>query len=168
MYIDLTKLVEGIKEFDETIQVDLNDESARMIEPCQIWGKLKKGIARIEVKAEIEAKVEMECSRCLTPVQSILKTPFKVSYITEEFYTTEKESELHGEDLEIAIYDGERIDLSEVAREQILLSLPTQIFCQENCQGLCQKCGANLNEKACSCETKEIDPRWARLRRLID
>ena len=168
MYIDLTKLVEGIKEFDETIQVDLDEESARLIEPCRISGELKKGIVQVDVKGNINAKIEMECSRCLIPIISTLEFPFKVSYITEEHYTSEKESELHGEDLDVSLYDGEKIDLSELAREQILLNLPTQTFCTENCHGLCPKCGANLNENTCSCETKEIDPRWAKLQKLID
>jgi uncharacterized protein len=166
MYIDLTKLSESIKEFDETIQIELNDESARLVEPCRIFGELKKGIAQVDVKGNIIANVEMECSRCLSSIQSLLNIPFKVAYITEEFYTREKESELHGEDLEIAIYDGEKIDLTELATEQILLGLPTQAFCREECKGLCQKCGVNLNQSACNCETDEIDPRWSALKNL--
>ncbi|MBX7173542.1 MAG: DUF177 domain-containing protein [Pyrinomonadaceae bacterium] len=166
MYIDLTKLSEGRKDFDETIQVDLDEESVRLLEPCRIFGELKKGIVQVDVAGKIIAKVEMECSRCLTPVESTLEISFKVSYITEEHYTNEKDSELHGEELEISIYDGEKIDLTDLAREQILLNLPAQTFCSENCQGLCPKCGANLNQKTCDCETKEIDPRWANLKNL--
>lgn len=166
MYIDLTKLVEGVKKFDEAIQIDLDEESARLLEPCRISGELKKGIVQVDVKGSISAKTEIECSRCITPVISTLDFSFKVSYITEEHYTSEKESELHGEDLDVSLYDGEKIDLTELVREQILLNLPTQIFCQENCKGLCPKCGANLNEKTCNCETKDIDPRWAKLKNL--
>lgn len=166
MYIDLIKLSEGFAEFDETIQIDLEDESARLIEPCRILGELKKGIVQVDVTGKINAKIEIECSRCLNPVITTIEMPFKASYIEAEHYTTEKERELHGDDLEIAIYDGEKIDLSDLAREQILLNLPTQTFCQENCQGLCPKCGTNLNKETCSCETKEIDPRWAKLKNL--
>lgn len=168
MYIDLTKLVEGFKKFDETLEVDLEDEAARLLEPCQISGNLKKGIAQVDITGQISAKVETECSRCLTSTISVFELLFKVSYITEEHYTTAKESELHGEDLDVSVYDGKRIDLTDLAREQILLNLPTQTFCQESCQGLCPKCGVNLNEKTCSCETKEIDPRWAELKKLKD
>jgi len=166
MYIDLTKLSEGIKEFDETIQIELDEESARLNEPVRMFGELKKGIAQIDVGGKLSTKIEIECSRCLTPLTSTFETDFKVVYILPEHYSSEKERELHGEDLAIAIYDGEKIDLAELAREQILLNLPTQIFCRENCQGLCQKCGVNLNKTACNCETKEIDPRWQSLRQL--
>lgn len=166
MYIDLTKLSDNQVDFDEMLQIDLGEDSVRLIEPVRIWGSLQKGIVQIDVEGNISANIEIECSRCLTPTKSTLEFSFKVAYITEEYYTKEKEKELHGDDLGIAIYDGEKIDLTELATEQILLNLPTQTFCQENCQGLCPKCGANLNEKACSCETKEIDPRWSALKNL--
>ena len=94
--------------------------------------KLSDVYKKFDVEGEIEANVEMECSRCLSPIKTTLNIPFKVGYITEENYTKEKESELHGEDLEQAIYEGEKIDLTELATEQILLNLPTQVFCQEN------------------------------------
>jgi len=166
MYIDLTKLPDSYTEFDEMLQIDLGEESVRLIDAVRILGKLHKGIAQVDLEGQINATAEIECSRCLTPIQSILNIPFKVAYITEEFYTKEKDSELHGDDLEIAIYDGEKIDLVDLAREQLLLNLPTQTFCSENCQGLCSKCGANLNSNPCNCETKEIDPRWAKLKNL--
>lgn len=166
MYIDLTQNSKDFIEFDEQLQVDLDDESAELIGPCKISGELKKGIVQVDLKGTINGRVKIDCSRCLTPIDSKLDIPFKVSYITEEHYTKEKESELHSDDLELAVYDGEKIDLSQLAIEQILLNLPTQIFCQENCQGLCPKCGQNLNLEKCSCETKEIDPRWAKLKNL--
>ena len=166
MYIDLTKLSEGTKEFDETLEVDLHEETARLLEPIRIFGELKKGIVQVDLEGSIAAKLEIECSRCLNPVESMLTVPFKVGYITAEYYTKEKESELHGDDLDLAVFDGEKIDLTELATEQILLNLPTQMFCQENCLGLCPKCGANLNLNPCSCETKEIDPRWSALKKL--
>ncbi|MEK7724998.1 MAG: YceD family protein, partial [Acidobacteriota bacterium] len=99
MYIDLDKLSDGFKKFDETIELDLNEESARLLEPVRIFGELKKGIVQVDLEGKIEAKVEIECSRCLSPVESTLEFAFKVGYITEEHYTKEKESELHGDDL---------------------------------------------------------------------
>jgi uncharacterized protein len=51
-------------------------------------------------------------------------------------------------------------------REQILLNLPEQVFCKEDCKGLCQKCGANRNLIDCKCDSDETDPRWAALKNL--
>jgi uncharacterized protein len=166
MYIDLDKLSDGFKKFDETIEVALNEESVQTIKPVRILGELKKGIVQVDLEGKIEALVEIECSRCLSPVQTTLEIFFEVGYITEKHYTKEKEKELHGDDLGLAIYDGVKIDLTELTIEQILLNLPTQVFCQEKCLGLCPNCGANLNQNSCNCETKEIDPRWQSLRQL--
>ncbi|MGH7783338.1 MAG: DUF177 domain-containing protein, partial [Candidatus Binatia bacterium] len=55
---------------------------------------------------------------------------------------------------------------NEVVREQILLDLPDQVFCTENCRGLCPKCGANRNLIDCKCEEDNVDPRWAALNNL--
>ncbi len=166
MYIDLTKISDGQTQFDEKLQIDLEDESVQLIETVRIWGELRKGIVQVDIAGKISGAVEVECSRCLSPVNSILELPFKVAYLVQEDYPKEKDTQLQGDDLEIATYDGEKIELSELAREQILLNLPTQVYCQADCKGLCQKCGANLNISFCNCETKEIDPRWSALKNL--
>ena len=53
------------------------------------------------------------------------------------------------------------IDLLELAREQIILSLPEKPLCDEECKGLCTSCGADLNEETCTCEPEPADPRMA-------
>ena len=40
-------------------------------------------------------------------------------------------------------------------------------LCDENCKGLCERCGANLNKAPCSCVTEKIDPRLAVLKQLL-
>ena len=45
----------------------------------------------------------------------------------------------------------ERLDLTESAREGIILALPSYPICKEACKGLCPHCGKNLNEGACAC-----------------
>ena len=57
----------------------------------------------------------------------------------------------------------ERLDLTESAREGIILALPSYPICKEDCQGVCPRCGKNRNEGPCSCaETGEESP-WAAL-----
>ncbi len=58
------------------------------------------------------------------------------------------------------------LDISQEIRDLVILSLPYQFFCKEDCRGLCAGCGANLNEEECRCENAEMDPRWEVLRRL--
>ncbi|MDQ3181629.1 MAG: DUF177 domain-containing protein [Acidobacteriota bacterium] len=167
MKVDLTTLEDLQTSFDFTLapgEIDLEGDAGRLKNEVRAQGKLKKGIAQTDIEGKIFADVELECNRCLQPTKSSLKIPFKAVFVTPENYTQEKEAEINAEDLEVSIFEGDKIDLGELVREQILLNLPTQRFCRENCQGLCQRCGANRNLIDCKCEEKEIDPRWSALK----
>ena len=62
--------------------------------------------------------------------------------------------EISAEDIEL-FYDldeaGEELDVSEDIREELLLNLPVNMLCSDDCEGLCSECGANLNKEDCSC-----------------
>jgi len=60
------------------------------------------------------------------------------------------------------------IDLAPLARELSLLSMPTKVLCRPDCLGLCQECGANLNEGDCGCAEAAIDPRLSALQQLFN
>jgi len=73
-----------------------------------------------------------------------------------------------GEDLDSPYLDeAAQLDLRGWARDALLLALPTQIVCRDDCLGLCAVCGANLNEAGAQHgHEHEPDPRWAALREL--
>lgn len=58
------------------------------------------------------------------------------------------------------------VDLTEVARDAVLLELPLAPLCREDCAGLCPMCGVDRNEQACDCEPDTKDPRWAALEQI--
>lgn len=60
------------------------------------------------------------------------------------------------------------VELDEVVISDILLNLPQKNLCRDDCRGLCQRCGFNLNEGDCGCEKQSADPRLAVLKQLID
>ena len=45
--------------------------------------------------------------------------------------------------------------------EELLMNMPMKILCREDCKGICNRCGANLNEGTCHCEEEPKDPRMA-------
>ena len=98
------------------------------------------------------------------PVSSI----FKVEYVTPDIYQAEQAAELLEEDLSLSVFDGEVIDIDEMVREQLLLALPAQILCREDCKGLCPECGGDRNLNECKCEEVEIDPRWSGLKEIVN
>jgi uncharacterized protein len=72
-----------------------------------------------------------------------------------------------GEELESPYVSGEELDLHAWARDALVLALPVQIVCREDCLGLCPVCGENLNEAGPEhAHERTPDPRWAKLREL--
>ena len=68
----------------------------------------------------------------------------------------------------VEIPDGtDFIDLTEEAREAIILALPGYPVCREDCEGLCMTCGADLNKATCACREAGKDNRWAALDTLM-
>jgi uncharacterized metal-binding protein YceD (DUF177 family) len=76
------------------------------------------------------------------------------------------EIQLGSSDLDESLLPDGQIDLAEVVREQLILQTDEPVVCQEDCLGLCPKCGGNRNLIDCRCEENEIDPRWAALKNL--
>lgn len=169
MIIDLIRLQKSPFHFSSSLapaDVDLDGDEAKLKNEIAVEAVLTKRIVQTDVEGEINADVEIECTRCLQAADEHLKIPFSVSYVAPENYTAEKEAELKADDLQVAVFDGEKIDISELVREQILLNLPDPVYCRADCKGLCGKCGANRNLINCNCEEKEVDPRWAALKNL--
>lgn len=169
MIIELFGLDNAPRKFEFSLapeEIELGQENVKLLGEIKTAGELTKRIAQVDVEGEIEAQAGIECTRCLSPVETNLKIPFAVNYIAPEDLSEEKETELSADDMDVSVYEGNSINLSELVREQIILNLPEKIFCREDCKGLCAECGANRNLIDCNCEEKEIDPRWAALKEL--
>ena len=169
MNIDLIALEKSPYPFEYTFspgEIDLESETVKLKDDVRIEGVLTKHIAQTDIEGEIFTAAELECTRCLQTTAQSFEFPFEAAFVTPENYTAAKEAELNARDLDVSIFDGAEIDLSELVREQIILNLPEQVFCSEGCKGLCAKCGANRNLIDCKCVEKEADPRWAALREL--
>ena len=169
MVIDVTKIDEVLMPFGfgaGAEKLDLDTPNYRIIGPVAVAGGIEKHIAAVNVKGNISGLVEIDCTRCLQPVERTLSIDFDVEYLTEGGLGSDGEHEIHTSDLETDELPGNNLDLTQLAREQILLNIPEQFFCREDCKGLCEKCGENLNLVNCNCAQDEIDPRWAALKDL--
>jgi uncharacterized protein len=78
----------------------------------------------------------------------------------------DEEIEIDEGEAEIGFYEGGGLELEDILREQILLALPMQRVCSEECKGICPVCGKNRNQSACDCSTVKTDDRWGALRKL--
>ncbi|HVF46664.1 MAG TPA: DUF177 domain-containing protein [Pyrinomonadaceae bacterium] len=156
------KMIEAAFEPDE---IDL-DETVTFIEGVVLKGSVQLVDARATVTATIETDVSVNCARCLEPISKHLVVPFRAAFVDSDADQASSNTEIAGEQLEESVAEDGKVDLAEVIREQVLLEVPVQNFCKDDCKGLCQQCGANLNLIDCNCADDEIDPRWAALKNL--
>ncbi|MDM7921218.1 MAG: DUF177 domain-containing protein [Pyrinomonadaceae bacterium] len=168
MKIDLERLGHGSTTFEITVpESDLSPEPGiHFPNGASAKGTVASGSAGVTVSGEIAARPLIDCTRCLEPVEKELSFQFDAVFVRPEDFTADKEREVHGEDLNVDILEGEQIDLYSIVREQLLLEMPEQVFCKEDCKGLCDRCGTNLNTDECRCKDDDIDPRWAALKNL--
>jgi uncharacterized protein len=170
MQIELKAIESGGGKFAHSYlpgELDLKDERVILAEPPVISGQIRRDGNSLKVEGQFQARVQVECDRCLQPVALPVKTDFELEYVTPEQYRESQAAELSEEDLELSVYEGQAIDVDEITREQLLLAVPTQVLCKEDCKGLCASCGTNRNLAECNCEDTNIDPRWAELRKMV-
>lgn len=125
------------------------------------------GMFRVEGK--LRTSVGLTCSCCLETFDDLLASHFHVTYTREipgGTDTSTEAYELHSEEMGLVPFEGEEIDFRNMLQEQIILSLPMQPRCRVDCQGLCGRCGANLNQAPCNCRSETVDPRLAVLKNL--
>jgi uncharacterized protein len=121
----------------------------------------------ILVRGTVKAEVQFECDRCLSEMVVPVTQSFDLLYLpAHQPGNAGEEHELTDDDLSIVYYQGHVLNLDDLVREQVELTLPMTRICKEECKGLCPECGANLNEGQCACTDASIDPRWAALKGL--
>ena len=113
----------------------------------------------LEITGNCEVTVVIPCDRCLTDVT--IKIPLeihkRVSVASEE---VEEADELD----ETNYIDGYNFDVEQLIYNELLIGWPTKILCSEDCKGICNVCGQNLNEGTCNCEDTGLDPRMSVIR----
>jgi uncharacterized protein len=144
----------------------------------QLRAELHKVSGGVLLHARFGADVTAPCKRCLADVPVSLPIDFTLNLVPEAMIREEleggKTDDDHGaprvgsfslQDADEELFDGRTIDLDPILREQVLLALPMNVVCREECKGLCATCGKDLNEGPCSCQPR-VDPRWTALRNI--
>jgi uncharacterized protein len=124
------------------------------------------GSERFIVTGRVKAVPQLECSRCLKPFSHPVDTRFDVELAPVQAADRAGERELNQAELDTEFYEGEEIELRDIIREQILVTLPMVPLHDESCKGLCPVCGVDLNEKACVCARN--NPEFGKFSQLKD
>ena len=106
--------------------------------------------------------LEMPCARCLEPVL----VPFELEIDQELDMNQTKEDRIEALDEQFYI-NGYNLDVDQLVGNELTLNLPMRVLCSDNCKGICNRCGANLNHTECSCDRSSPDPRMSVIQDLF-
>ncbi len=146
--------------------------SVRIEDTSSQFGELPAGVGPIDVDVVVRSdaaggvraegaartELELECRRCLRPRTRPLTFDFRFWYRPPSDVAPGDEGVWP---LELR---ANEVDLTEALREEFWIATPEFVECEPACLGLCSRCGARLQDEACSCPPPEPDPRWAALR----
>lgn len=178
MNLDLSNLfdrIETVYPFDGEIEDhDLNELVQDYIinEPIKFSGQIIKTLDGFYMDMNIEYSCESKCARCLKAVKSTVKTSLsgKLEDYEESYSEEVNEDEEMGLDQlkdQPIYYKNGSLALDEYVLMEVTSSLPMRTICSDDCKGLCVKCGIDLNEETCDCDTDFIDPRLEKLKNFV-
>ena len=167
MTIDVKPLLRGevnsIK-LDYLLPVEL--AGVRFEEDVRVVGEITDRAGYMRLSLKLTVPYVAECARCLDEVRGNFEEDFERTVVTKGSVSDEQLDE--SVDEYAVLNENGELDVDEEVVETVLLSFPKKILCDEECLGLCPKCGKRKKDGDCGCETKEIDPRWAVLKKLLD
>lgn len=118
----------------------------------------RKSADRILLQGRMKATLLLYCDRCLKEYLRIVDST--LSFICETNGPGRrrmKEVDLTTQDLDIVHLEEAVIDLQEVIRQQLYLSVPHRRLCKEDCRGICSICGADMNCNPCRCSREPVN-----------
>jgi uncharacterized protein len=118
--------------------------------------RLEAVMEGVLVSGTVSAPLATECGRCLDAVSLVLDAE------VQELYAYDPEDA--GDD--VSVLTGDLLDLRPVLRDAVVLAMPINPVCGEDCEGLCAACGARLADLPADHAHDDVDPRWAKLSRL--
>src|SRR5262245_45798477 len=143
------------------------DVGVPLIGDIDAWMLLFKINRDVTADVEGTATLQLQCGRCLKEFEQRVQMHFRQMFLPLKQEELEQETELDADDLGVTFYRTPEIALQDLIREELILDVPLQPLCDEDCPGLCPTCGADLSAGACSCAPATRDPRFSALAGLL-
>ena len=163
MFIELENLFNGgIDEIPLMYNFDFSDEKIDGVfpftTPVKLEGKIQRNAEIVSVDAVASFTLDIICDRCAEETKLDFNLPVNHILVTK---VNDEDND------EYIIVEDMKLEINQLTLEDIYLALPSKFLCSDDCKGVCQSCGVNLNSEICSCK-KEIDPRFESLLGLLD
>jgi len=130
--------------------------------PVELDLRLEAVMEGVLVTGTATADLEGECVRCLDPIVDELDVNFQELYVYDDSRDSRGQAFDEEED-GVSKLEDDLCDLEPLLRDVVVLALPFQPLCEEDCPGLCTECGAQLRDDPDHSHDAPIDPRWAAL-----
>lgn len=144
-------------------ELDLSDISfygeRPLSEPLAVEGNVSNHAGVLELNAVASTNAHYKCSRCACDFSERFEVPV--------FHVLAKEVTENSADETIQVL-GNALDVDSVVRDAVILNMDMVHLCKPDCKGLCPFCGKDLNTGSCDCGKKDVDPRLASLKQLLD
>ena len=131
--------------------------------PVELDLRLEAVMEGVLVTGTAQAGLSGECARCLDPIEDEILARFQELFVYEDGRHDQSDEDL---DDETSRLEGDLVDLEPLLRDAVVLALPFQPLCMDDCPGLCTECGARLADDPDHTHEAPIDPRWAGLEKL--
>ena len=173
MIIDLTTISQEGRSFDFSLEKEWwhsnqeNDQILGFDTALKVKLKIYKAGEKYFLEGALSGGIQVVCDRCLDVYHRDLSYDFNLFLDTPPMSDTKTaEIELLDEDMEVDFIRDREVDVDEIIREQIYLSLPMKSLCSDKCLGLCPTCGCNLNIRDCQCEREQGHSGFLKLKDL--
>jgi uncharacterized protein len=158
---DLGRRAGAMKEIHTTVEAPA-DLGIAVIEvpaksPIELDLRLESVVEGVLVTGTALVQLQGECVRCLTEISDETQIDVMELFVYPGSEATEDEA---------SRLVGDLIDLEPLVRDAVVLDLPFQPLCTDDCAGLCVTCGADLNNQPDHAHETPVDPRWERLTSL--
>ncbi|NJD04479.1 MAG: DUF177 domain-containing protein [Ruminiclostridium sp.] len=142
---------------DRTVGVQLL-EGYTLSEPVRFSGNLTNMNGILKLDGRLKTGYKVMCYRCLGEIERQLDITMLESIVNGKSDIDEPDA---------YTYTGDYLELDKIIEDNIILNLPMKQVCTQECKGLCQKCGANLNEGSCSCKEDSVNPHMESLKKFF-
>jgi len=162
MFLDLREII-GVpgEKISFEYEPDLSDAVDGLVVgiemPSRAAGNVMNSAGVLTFSAIVDVICICICAKCLKEFEYPVHQQINV-------YLNDNQEEGHNPDG--YFLDGDKVDADEIILTEFILNMDQRLLCREDCAGLCERCGADLNEGQCTCEA-EVDPRLAVLGRLL-
>jgi uncharacterized protein len=163
MIIKYTNFSDGLHEFKliESVRKLGLDES--FFGDVEVECKMDKNQHQIVLDCSLSAHTKYDCDRCAVETIKEVNNHFLLTFM----FTKEKQ-ESDDFNLKLLSPEEDKINIAADVYEYAELALPMKKLCEDDCKGLCIKCGANLNKTTCNCDLSIHNDIWAPLQSLKD